>query len=84
MRDTFDTINWNMASSILKYSVMYCVFALQFFQLSLMGPVRLQSYLILINMRFFCFFFIINPLNAKLNPHLPSAGIIKSSPYSPC
>jgi hypothetical protein len=24
-----------------------------------------------------------NPLNPKLNPHLPSAGIIKSSPYSP-
>jgi hypothetical protein len=22
-------------------------------------------------------------LNAKLNPHLPFAGIIKSSPYSP-
>ena len=25
----------------------------------------------------------INPLNTELNPHLPSAGIIRSSPYTP-
>jgi len=24
-----------------------------------------------------------NPLNAKVKPHLPSAGIVRSSPYSP-
>jgi len=53
-RGTFDTINWNMASSIPKYSVMYCIFALQFFQLGLMGQVHItSSYLSLINMRLF-------------------------------